>query len=429
MKGWTEKKLGNTLVRFIDGDRSDRYPSRSEFKDAGVMFLNAESIKNGKINKTSVNFISQEKYETIRKGRIEKYDVLMTTRGNGIGDVAFVDIPDNGLINAQMLILRTNDEMDLFSAYLYYFLKTNYAKEQIGIFSSGSAQPQIPIRDLKHLPILYPLLPIQKKIAAILSAYDDLIENNNRRIAILEKMAEELYREWFVRLRFPGHEKVKIVKGVPEGWEVNLVEQAFEILGGGTPATSNLNYWNNGEINWYSPTDLTANKSMFSFESKQKITETGLKESSARLFPPYSIMMTSRATIGEISINTTLACTNQGFITCIPNNKLPVWYLVFWLKSNKQTFLQLANGATFLEITKGKFKKIPILIPPKKDIIDKYCFMQEPIMKQIEKILRNNTILEISRDRLLSRLMSGKIDVENMGIQFPASMQEEFVDA
>jgi type I restriction enzyme, S subunit len=304
-----------------------------------------------------------------------------------------------------------------YPKYVYYFLQTFHLEN----FNSGAGVPTLNQNHLHKLQIKIPPLPIQRKIAAVLSAYDDLIENNNRRIAILEKMAEELYREWFVRLRFPGHEKTKIVKGMPEGWEDATVGNAFQFLGGGTPSTTVSSYWKDGEINWYSPTDLTSSNAMFSLRSKVQISDLGLKESSARLFPPYSVMMTSRATIGQISINTTPACTNQGFIICIPNDRISLHFLYHWLKSNKETFILLSNGATFLELAKGKFKNIRIVIPPE-GLMRKFSEIQRPLFISIEMILRQQGLLTSTRDRLLTRLMSGKIDVEDLDIQFPPSM-------
>ena len=322
--------------------------------------------------------------------------------------------------NQQINSIIANQEND--KDYVYYIATT--LNDALVSFAGGSATPIINKSAFSSIKVKVSPLPIQRKIAAVLSAYDDLIENNNRRIALLEKMAEELYREWFVRLRFPGHEKTKIVKGMPEGWEIKTVEQSFEYLSGGTPSTLVNSYWQDGYINWYSPTDLTAADALFSFQSKAQITELGLKESSARLFPPYSIMMTSRATIGQISINTTPACTNQGFVTCIPNDKVPLYYLYYWLKLNKEYFFQIANGATFLELTKGKFKKVNILIPPAR-IIETYTKVQRPIFEILEILLRQKEYLITSRERLLSRLMSGKIDVSNLDIRFPDSMKEE----
>ena len=179
MTGLIEVQLGKTKTQFIDGDRSSRYPKREEFVEQGVLFLNSESIKSGSIDKAAANHITERKYADIKKGRIQRGDILLTTRGNGVGDAAYVNITDAGLINAQMLILRT-DENEVCSKFLLYYLSSKTLYSYIWNFASGSAQPQIPIRDLKKIPIFLPEIKVQDKIAAILSAYDDLIENNKR---------------------------------------------------------------------------------------------------------------------------------------------------------------------------------------------------------------------------------------------------------
>ena len=155
----------------------------------------------------------------------------MTTRGS-VGKVALFDCAyQTGLINAQMLILRS-DCTTIEQKYLFYSFCSADMQSKIRNFSSGSAQPQIPIQDLREIEIDYPPLPTQRRIASILSAYDDLIENNTRRIKILEQMAQAIYREWFVEFRAPG---VKLRKATPEeqkvtgkdrfpvGWEIEAV--------------------------------------------------------------------------------------------------------------------------------------------------------------------------------------------------------------
>jgi len=148
--------------------------------------------------------------------------------------------------------------------------------------------------------ITLPPLPTQRRIAGILSAYDELIENSQRRIRILETMARALYREWFVHFRFPGHERLPRVPSplgeIPQGWEVKTVGDTFAISGGGTPSRKNEEYWNGGTIQWYSPSDLTGAATMFMDDSSDHITELGLEKSSAKLFPAHSVMLTSRAT-------------------------------------------------------------------------------------------------------------------------------------
>jgi len=268
-----------------------------------------------------------------------------------------------------------------------------------------------------------PPLVSQKKIAAILSAYDDLIENNRRRIALLEKMAEEIYREWFVRMRFPGHGQAKFEKGVPVGWRFVSLENAFNYQGGGTPSKDVARYWSDGTVNWFTPSDITAAEGIFLEQSGEQCSEEGLSASSARLFPAYSVMMTSRATIGAIGINLTPACTNQGFITCIPNESYPLPYLYHWLKLSKPHFELLSGGATFAELTKGTFKRIEILTPPK-DLVEAFEKRVRPCFKEIELLMKTNARLKKVRDTLLPRLISGKLSVDALDIRFPPSMEE-----
>jgi type I restriction enzyme S subunit len=141
----------------------------------------------------------------------------------------------------------------------------------------------------------------------------------------------------------------------------------------------------------------------------------GLKKSSAKLFPAYSVMMTSRATIGVVSINTQPACTNQGFITCIPNEQLSMYLIYYWLISNKDKIINLASGATFKEINKTTFRKLPIVIPETK-IQELFIQLLEPIFKQVENLQQKNNNLQKTRDLLLPKLISGQIDVENLDI-------------
>lgn len=217
-------------------------------------------------------------------------------------------------------IIQSRDNRRLDNRFLFYKLQPKL--ELLKSISTGAATKFLTLTILNDLALAVPPLEAQVKIVAILSAYDDLIENNKRRIKILEEMAQLIYREWFVNFRFPGHEKVKSVDSelgkIPEGWEVSSVAEAFDICGGGTPSKPVPEYWDGGQINWYAPSDLTAAGTMFMDQSSTKITELGLRKSSARMFPAFSVMMTSRATVGVVAINTAPACTNQGFITCMP---------------------------------------------------------------------------------------------------------------
>ncbi|WP_031406904.1 restriction endonuclease subunit S [Thiomonas sp. FB-Cd] len=299
--------------------------------------------------------------------------------------------------------------------FIKYYMET--LKLRMQNVSHGATQDNLSVDKLLSFDFLVPPLPIQKRIAGILSAYDEIIENSQRRIKILETMARALYREWFVHFRFPGHENHPRVASplgeIPQGWEMKTVADAFVISGGGTPSRKEDEFWTNGTIQWYSPSDLTRAGTMFIDDSSDHITERGLAQSSARMFPARCVMLTSRATIGAIAINTYPACTNQGFITCLPNEQVPLYYLFHWLTENVQTFQRMASGATFKEISRGVFKTIDFLQPPD-ELVGRFETLAAPMAEQVLALQRQIQNLRRTRDLLLPRLLSGQIDVETL---------------
>ena len=274
------------------------------------------------------------------------------------------------------------------------------------------------------LPASIPGKKSQRKIAAILSAYDDLIENTNRRVKLLEEMAQRIYREWFVDFRYPGHESTPLVDSesgaIPVGWDVAPVGTVTRVLGGGTPPKEVREYWEPGTVTWFTPTDLTSASAMFMSESRVSISERGLAKSSARLFPAGSVMMTSRATIGVVSISSVPAATNQGFITCLVGDLVGQYHLYFWLVDQRAVVTSLASGATFKEINKTTFRQIPFIVGTyqvESDFEDRIL----PIGGEIQNLLRAQRVLRASRDILLPRLVSGEIDVTHLDIAMSAA--------
>ena len=225
-------------------------------------------------------------------------------------------------------------------------------------------------------------------------------------------MAMALYKHWFVDFGpFQDGEFVDSELGeIPKGWEVKPIGDVIETLGGGTPKTKIQEYWENGNIDWYSPTDLTKANSLFSFGTAKKITKKGLEKSSAKMFPARSLLMSSRATIGAITINRKPACTNQGFITMIPNETLTLFQLHGWTVNNMNLILSKANGSTFKEISKANFRALPILIGSG---ISEYIKEVENYYAQIESNLLENQTLTQLRDTLLPKLISGEVRVKD----------------
>ena len=396
---------------------------QSDYQDTGTPVVMPKDIVNGKIDESSIARVSESHVERLSRHKLALKDIVYGRRGD-IGRQALITTQNVGWLCGTGCLRITLGNAPVDNQFLHYYLRLPSVISWIKNQAIGATMPNLNTKILRSVLVHFPKdIYHQKKIAAILSAYDDLIENNNRRIALLEQMAEEIYREWFVRMRFPGYEQATFHQGVPEGWEMVKVSKAFDFTGGGTPSKKEARYWEEGDINWFTPTDITSSDGIMISNSGVKCTNEGLNNSSAKMFPSYSVMMTSRATIGAIGINTNPACTNQGFITCIPNKTYPLSYLYHWLKINKPYFEILATGATFAELTKGTFKKISILTPPK-GITNQFVRLISPFFKSIEARLSKTNTLKQTRDRLLSRLISGKLSVEELDIQFPPSMEE-----
>ena len=224
-------------------------------------------------------------------------------------------------------------------------------------------------------------------------------------------MAMTLYKHWFVDFGpFKDGNFIDSELGlIPEGWEVKRLGEVVDTLGGGTPKTTVEEYWENGTIDWYSPTDLTKANSLYSLGTAKKITPLGLKKSSSRLFPKGSLLMSSRATIGAITINRKEACTNQGFITMIPNENVSLYQLHGWTVNNMDLIISKANGSTFKEISKSNFRDLFILLG--KDL-EEYMIDSEGIYSQIENNILENQTLTTLRDTLLPKLISGEVRVK-----------------
>lgn len=300
--------------------------------------------------------------------------------------------------------------------YIYWLLQDHYQRRELLRFHTqhtGVARFQFTtFADTYEFQLPRP--KVQRSVADMLFAYDDLIEVNQRRIAILEDMARRLFDEWFVRFRYPGHEAVPLVETelgmVPEGWQIETARQALTYTGGGTPSKAEPRYWHDGDIQWFTPTDLTKSGQTFLRRSSLMITKEGLAKSSARLFPALSIMMTSRATLGVFAINTEPATTNQGFITFIPCSRTPVYFLFHMLKREFPRMEAVASGATFKEITKGALGELVFAFPTER-LAHRFEQVVTPMMEQVAIISRQNDGLRAARDLLLPKLISGEIDV------------------
>ena len=410
----------NEVCEFINGGAwSDK-----EYVESGIPVLKVSNMQSDGFELSSLNYIPETSRSKYQKHLLKKNDLVIATVGShpslvnsAAGRTSIISKLVTGyLLNQNALCLRTKDDKLVHQKYLGYLGKTSFFQHFIQQRGRGAAnQMRIAIGSIKEFEFDFPDVQIQRCIASILSAYDDLIENNLRRIKLLEELAQRTYEEWFVRFRFPGFETAVFNEetGLPEGWERRKIGDSCIVSGGGTPSRNINEYWENGVHCWYSPTDLTKSPSLYVENSAEKITDLGLKKSSARLLSRNSFMMSSRATIGLFAITDKDFSTNQGFINVTPFENYHKEYLLHNFIGRVDEFKGFSSGATFPEISKSKFKVLDI-IWPSEELIKKFNQFIQGFHNQIISLSKQNRLLKESRDILLPRLMSGEIELDEL---------------
>ncbi len=403
------KKIKHLPIEIIDGDRSRRYPKRSEFQETGVLFLNTANIVQNRLDITEANFVSLEKFNEIKKGRLQQFDIVITTRGS-VGKVALFNLnPSIGLINAQMLILRVDNKV-INPKFLFYQLCNDDFQIKLKNFASGSAQPQIPIVDLKEIEISVPPLPTQRKIAAILSAYDNLIENNTRRIKILEDMAQTLYREWFVHFRFPGHEDVPMVESalgsIPQGWEIGeLGDLAESIRRNVKPRDVKQ------EIPYFGLEHLPRKSiALSNWDSVDSINSAKLRFKKGEIL--FGKIRPYFHKVGVAPLNG--ICSSD---TIVIRPKVKKYFAITLFYVSSEHFIKYATttsqGSKMPRADWKVLAKYPVIIPPDRTTSRFSSFACEVVSKLHNLIFQNKNFSE-TRDLLLPKLISGEIDVSEL---------------
>ena len=403
--------LGELCDFFNGGAWSDK-----EYVNAGIPVLKVTNCKSTGFQLDSLNYLSEKSREKYKKNELVIGDVIIATVGShpnliesAAGRSCIVNSQVEGFyLNQNAVCVRTKDKKVLSQKYLGYLCKCADFQHYIQSRGRGAAnQMRIAISSIKEYSFTLPDIQNQHYIADILSAYDDLIENNQRQIKLLEEAAQRLYKEWFVDLRFPGHENTKFVDGVPEGWSVYPFSSKVDIMSGGTPKTSIPDYYN-GKIPFYTPKD--SDGAFFAYKTQINITEGGLKNCNSRLYPPKTVIITARGTVGKTTILAVPMAMNQScYALKMKENDAP-YYLFFALNNEIKALQTMANGGVFNTIIGKTFDSINIQIP-KDPLIYGFEKTVRPFMEQIKNKLQANSKLVEARDRLLPKLMSGEVKV------------------
>ena len=317
----------------------------------------------------------------------------------------------NGGCSADVLCIRAKENVD--SKYLYYLLSQQAFFDYVMSGAKGCKMPRGDKKQIMQWPVTLPPLEEQRRIAGILGSLDDKIELNRRINANLEAQAQALFRSWFVDFEpfrdgpFVDSELGKI----PQGWKVGTLSEIGDVIGGGTPSKIVSEYYTDNGIAWITPKDLSTNNCKFTSKGETDISELGYKNSSAKLMPRGSVLFSSRAPIGYISIAKNEICTNQGFKSIVPK-KAGTCFIYYFLRNNTSKIESMASGSTFKEASGGLMKSLEVIIPSNK-ILTAFEEAIQPLFNMQEHNEDENARLSALRDTLLPKLMAGEINIEN----------------
>lgn len=405
-------KLKN-VCDFIDGDRGKNYPSNGELTSSGsCLFLNTGNVTKNGFNFEKCQFITAEKDALLRKGKLRHGDVVLTTRGT-LGNAGFFSnkLPYQSVrINSGMLILRASVEFD--PRFLFYAVQSPMFQAQINGVKTGSAQPQLPVKTLKEMEVSFPSREGQERIVDVLSAYDELIENSRRQIKLLEEAAQRLYKEWFIDLKFPGHETMPIVDGLPEGWERGTLLTLVDVVRGCSYSSDEIIQGEKTLINLGNLTPFGG----FRFGYEKPFS--GKSRENQLVAKGDVVMGLTEQAIGLAGYAALLPTVPDGsvisadLVKIAPKQGVPAEFVYALLRYGRLSELisPLANGTKIKHLRPQSLSRVMTQIPSI-ELMQRYAAVVCPAYEQIDVCQQQVAAAREARDRLLPKLMSGEIEV------------------
>lgn len=393
---WEKVKLGDVCE--ITSSKRIFY---SEYVDDGVPFYRSKEIiesDEGKIIENPL-YISVDKYNEIKEkfGVPQTGDMLLTSVGT-IGIPYIIKRKDCFYFKDGNLTWFRDFREGLNSKYLYYWIKSSEGTGILYNTTIGSSQKALTISALKNIKVSLPPRSVQDKIVEVVSAYDDLIENNQKQIKLLEEAAQRLYKEWFVDLRFPGHENTKIVDGVPEGWNEKTLSQVANVIMGQSPKSEFYNSEKKG---------LPFHQGVGSY-GVRFVMDDIYSTSYTRIAEPNSILFSVRAPVGRLNITKNKVVIGRGLAAINQTDRCQS-YLYYLLKNKFFKDNIVGNGSIFASVSKDELLNQKFLIP-ERNLMMQFEKIVSQMDKQIENLDSKNKKLIEARDRLLPKLMSGEVE-------------------
>ena len=402
---WEKVTLGDISSNIQTGPFGSQL-HQSDYSEQGTPVVMPKDLVNGHISEVSIARVSEDHVHRLTRHKIEVGDILYSRRGD-VGRCAFATETEQGWLCGTGCLRVTIDRRKANPKFVFYQLQKAETIGWVEKHAVGATMLNLNTSILSSVPIEMPSLAEQEVIVGVLSAYDDLIENNQKQIKLLEEAAQRLYKDWFVDLRFPGHETTPITDGIPEGWTRYKFSEIASIMSGGTPKTDVKEYYD-GNIPFYTPKD--SDGSFFAFDTITHISKSGLDHCNSQYYPSGTVIITARGTVGKTTILAVPMAMNQSCYALKCDELNSPYYLFFSLNKEVAALKTMANGGVFNTIIVKTFDSIHLTVPTH-EVLTAFDAIVSPIMDQIKAKMQQNVLLTETRDRLLPKLMTGEIEV------------------
>ena len=353
--------------------------------------------------------VSEDVYNQRNFRAVPQEDDLIFAREAPAGNVALIRKGEKVCLGQRTVLLRPNKQKVDPSFLTYYLLAP---KQQYGLTgtANGATVAHVNMPTIRNLAIELPDIKVQRKLGGILSAYDDLIENNQKQIKLLEEAAQRLYKQWFIDLRYPGHETTKIVEGLPEGWKKERADSFFNITIGKTPPRAEKQWFVEGGcgVSWISISDMGTD-SAFIFETAENLTSEAIMRHNVKVVPPNTVLLSFKLTVGRVSITTSNMCTNEAIAHFVTEDNLLREYTYCYLKNFH--YDELGSTSSISKAINSKIVKAMPFVMPSDDALKAFHKVMKPIFDQIFTKQKQIQNLSQSRDRLLPKLMNGELEI------------------
>jgi type I restriction enzyme S subunit len=393
---WEKMKLKDVCISISDGDHQP--PPKA---NKGVPFVTISNITHtNQFDFSNTMFVPQEYYDGLdSKRKVQEGDVLYSVVGS-FGIPVYIKNNTPFVFQRHIAILRPN-VYKIAPQFLYYTMLNRDFYLKADAAAIGAAQRTVSLTALRNMEIEIPHIETQKKVAKILSSYDNLIENHQKQIKLLEEAAQRLYKEWFVDLCFPGYENVKIVDGVPEGWTKPSINDIADYLNGYA----------------FKPDDWSdKGKPIIKIkEMNEGITSSTPRNDGSAIDEKYNviagdILFSWSATLAAMIWDSEDGLLNQHLFKVTPNNGVCREYVLQSILKTLDEFKNLTTGSTMKHIQRGKLKEVFVNLPSQ-EIMDKFASIADVYREIVLRLQKQNSALKEARDRLLPRLMSEEIEV------------------